>query len=141
ETEVRIHDYGDGPNIHKRVALQFGDVEEGFAEADYVREDVFFYQGNNHLAMEQHSAIGVPSPDGKITLYTSTQTPHYVHPALAKVLELPASQIRVIALAPRGGVGGKTDPFPHQICPANPALPTGRPAKIPMTRAEVADPH
>lgn len=141
ETEVQIQDYGDGPNIHKLISLQFGDVDEGFAEADYVREDVFFYQGNNHLAMEQHSAVGVPTPDGKVTLYTATQTPHYVHRALAKVLELPPSQIRVIALAPGGGFGGKTDPFSHEICAARLALVTGRPVKITLTREEVFYTH
>src|SRR3954469_9305505 len=41
--EPRIHDYGDAGNIHKKVSLEFGDVEAGFAEADLVREDVFFY--------------------------------------------------------------------------------------------------
>src|ERR1700741_4127472 len=39
--EPRIHEYGDAGNIHKRVSLEFGDVSEGFAEADHVREDVF----------------------------------------------------------------------------------------------------
>ena len=29
--EVRIHEYGDGPNVHKAVALQFGDVDAAFA--------------------------------------------------------------------------------------------------------------
>src|SRR5690606_7885638 len=74
-------------------------------------------------------------------LYTSTQTPHYVHRALAKVLELPASRIRVIALAPGGGFGGKTDPFPHEICAAKLALLTGRPVKITLTREEVFYSH
>ncbi|HYN89881.1 MAG TPA: molybdopterin cofactor-binding domain-containing protein, partial [Ardenticatenaceae bacterium] len=141
EHEVRIQEHGDGPNVHKRVALQFGDVDAGFAEADEVREDVFFYQGNNHLAMEQHSAVGVPSPDGKITLHTSTQTPHYVHRALSKVLELPPSQVRVVALAPGGGFGGKSDPFAHEICAAKLALVTGRPVKITLTREEVFYAH
>src|SRR5205814_6835803 len=35
--EPRIHEYGDGGNIHKKVSLEFGDIEEGFAEADLVR--------------------------------------------------------------------------------------------------------
>ena len=55
--EVRIHDYGDGPNVHKEVSLHFGDVEAAFAEADHVREDVFFFEGNTHLPMEQHAAV------------------------------------------------------------------------------------
>ncbi len=49
--EPRIHEYGDSGNVHKKVSLEFGNVEEGFAEADLVREDVFFYEGNTHLPM------------------------------------------------------------------------------------------
>src|SRR5207245_698829 len=66
--EIRIHEYGDGPNVHKNVALQFGDVEAAFARADLVREDVFFYEGNTHLPMEQHAAVASAGPDGKLTL-------------------------------------------------------------------------
>jgi len=62
--EVRIHEYGDGPNVHKNVALQFGDVEAAFARADLVREDVFFYEGNTHLPMEQHAAVAQWGADG-----------------------------------------------------------------------------
>src|SRR5919199_6703991 len=52
--EPRIHDYGDGGNVHKQVHLEFGDLDEGFREADLVREDLIFYEGNTHLPMEQH---------------------------------------------------------------------------------------
>src|SRR6266850_628858 len=55
--DERIQDYGGPNNIHKLVALEFGDVAGGFARADHVREDVFFFQGNTHLPMEQHSAV------------------------------------------------------------------------------------
>ena len=133
----RLHDYGEEGNIHKRVALAFGDVDAGFAEADHVFEDTFFYQGSNHLAIEQHAAVAAVDPDGKLTLWSSTQTPHYVHRALAKVLEIPAAHIRVIA-TPNGGVfGGKSDPFHHEIVVAKAALVLGRPVKICLTREEV----
>src|SRR5918911_818984 len=56
-SEPRIHDYGDHGNVHKLVHLEFGDMDEGFAEADLIREDVFFYEGNTHLPMEQHAAV------------------------------------------------------------------------------------
>jgi len=135
--DVRIHDYGDGPNIHKMVALEFGDVDEGFREAEHVREDVFFFEGNTHLAMEQHSAVASYGPDGKLTVWTSTQTPHYVHRALEKVLERPAGRIRVIATPVGGGFGGKTDPFSHEIAAAKLSMMTGRPVKITCTREEV----
>jgi 4-hydroxybenzoyl-CoA reductase alpha subunit len=133
----RIHDYGYQGNIHKAVNLEFGDVEAGFAESDLVRLDRFFFEGNTHLPMEQHAALAECSLDGKVTLYSSTQTPHYVHRALAKVLEMPASRIRVIACPNGGGFGGKSDPFSHEIVVAKMALVTGRPVKITLTREEV----
>ena len=135
--DPRIHDYGDSGNLHKLIDLEFGDVEAGFADADLVREDLFFFEGNTHLPMEQHAAAAVWSPDGKLTLWSSTQTPHYVHRALAKVLELPPARIRVIATPNGGGFGGKSDPFNHEIAVAKLAMITGRPVKITLTREEV----
>ena len=135
--EPRIHDYGDSGNVHKKVSLEFGNVEDGFAEADLVREDTFFYEGNTHLPMEQHAAVAHFDSDGKITLWSSTQTPHYVHRALAKVLGLPASHIRVIATPNGGGFGGKSDPFNHEVAVCKLAMITGRPVKVTLTREEV----
>jgi len=135
--EPRIHDYGDSGNLHKLIDLEFGDVEEGFTEADLVREDLFFFEGNTHLPMEQHAAAAVWSPDRKLTLWSATQTPHYVHRALAKVLELPPARIRVIATPNGGGFGGKSDPFSHEIVVAKLAMITGRPVKVTLTREEV----
>src|SRR6266700_3404508 len=135
--EPRIHDYGDGGNIHKKVSLEFGDVDEGFAEADLIREDAFFYEGNTHLPMEQHAAVAYFDPDEKLTLWSSTQTPHYVHRALTKVLEIPASHIRVIATPNGGGCGGKSDPFNHEVIVCKLSMITGRPVKCTLTREEV----
>src|SRR5215471_17695183 len=126
-SQPRIHDYGEGGNIHKKVSLEFGDIEEGFDDADIIREDLFFYEGNTHLPMEQHAALAHFDPDCKLTLWSSTQTPHYVHRALARVLGIPASHIRVIATPNGGGFGGKSDPFNHEVAVAKLAMITGRP--------------
>lgn len=135
--EPRIHEYGDGGNVHKKVSLEFGDVETGFAEADLIREDTFFYEGNTHLPMEQHAAVAYYDTDQKLTLWSSTQTPHYVHRALTKVLEMPASHIRVIATPNGGGFGGKSDPFNHEVVVCKLSMITGRPVKNTLTREEV----
>ncbi|HKF43756.1 MAG TPA: molybdopterin cofactor-binding domain-containing protein [Thermoanaerobaculia bacterium] len=133
----RIHDYGDGGNFHKLVSMEFGEVEEGFSRAERVYDDLFFYEGNTHIALEQHAAVADYGPDGKLALWSSTQTPHYVHRALAKVLQMPASRIRVIATPNGGGFGGKSDPFNHEIVVAHLSRVTGRPVKICLTREEV----
>jgi 4-hydroxybenzoyl-CoA reductase alpha subunit len=138
--DERIQDYGGPNNIHKLVALEFGDMDAGFSRADHVREDVFFFQGNTHLPMEQHSAVAT-YVDGRVTLWSSTQVVHYVHRALAKVLELPMNRVRVIGAAHGGGFGGKTDPFSHEIVVAKLAMITGRPVKCTLTREEVFYAH
>ena len=135
--EPRIHEYGDGGNVHKKVSLEFGEVDDGFAEADLIREDTFFYEGNTHLPMEQHAAVAYLDTDEKLTLWSSTQTPHYVHRALTKVLEIPASHIRVIATPNGGGFGGKSDPFNHEVVVCKLSMLTGRPVKCTLTREEV----
>ncbi|HEV8596325.1 MAG TPA: molybdopterin cofactor-binding domain-containing protein [Candidatus Dormibacteraeota bacterium] len=138
--DERIQEYGGPNNIHKLVSLEFGDMDGGFARAAHVREDVFFFQGNTHLPMEQHSAVAT-YVDGRVTLWSSTQVVHYVHRALAKVLELPMNRIRVIGAAHGGGFGGKTDPFAHEIIVAKLAMLTGRPVKCTLTREEVFYAH
>jgi len=135
-----IHDQAEAGNIHRMAALEFGDVEEGFAAADLVREDVFFYEGSTHLALEEHSATATFA-DGQLTLRSSTQTPHYVQRALAKVLELPTARIRVIATPHGGGFGGKSDPFAHELVVSKLAMITGRPVKCTLTREEVFYAH
>jgi len=128
-------------NVHKTVALEFGDTDEALRAAAHLREDTVFFEGNTHLPMEQHAALAQVAADGKLTLWTSSQTPHYVHRALGKVLEMPMSRIRVIATPNGGGFGGKSDIFSHELVAAKLALVTGRPVKITLTREEVFYAH
>jgi 4-hydroxybenzoyl-CoA reductase subunit alpha len=135
--EPQLHGYADRGNLHKVVSMEFGDLAAGMAEAERIFEDTFFYEGNTHLPMEQHATVAVPEDDDRLTVYSSTQTPHYLHRALTRVLGLPASRIRVVATPNGGGFGGKSDPFQHEIVAAKMALTLGRPAKITLSREEV----
>jgi len=132
----RIHSWNRRANVQKAVSFEFGDVEPSFQKAEQIFEDAFFYQGNTHLPMEQYCALASYGPADKLTVWSSTQTPHYLHRALSKVLGLPMSRIRVIATPVGGGFGGKSDPFSHELCVAKLAMITGRPVKITLTREE-----
>jgi 4-hydroxybenzoyl-CoA reductase alpha subunit len=139
--EPRIHDYGERGNIHRNQAYEFGDVEEALAKSEHVFEDLFFYEGNTHLAMEQQASLASLEGDGKLLLATSTQNPHYLHRQLARVLQMPAARIRVIATPNGGAFGGKCDPGNHEFVVAKAALMLGRPVKICLTREEVFYQH
>ena len=134
--DVKIHEEARKANIERHVKLSFGDVDGGFAMADYVREDRFFKAAATHAPIEPHSALA-QFRDGKLTLWSSTQVPHYVHRALAKVLQMPADRIRVIKPALGGGFGGKGEPLPFEFAACLLARKSGRPVKITYTREEV----
>jgi 4-hydroxybenzoyl-CoA reductase subunit alpha len=139
--ETRIHDYGEQGNIHRNQSYEFGDVDAALAKSDHVFEDLFFYEGNTHLAMEQQASLAAVEGDGKLLLSTSTQNPHYLHRQLARVLQMPAAHIRVIATPNGGGFGGKCDPGNHEFVVSKAALMLGRPVKICLTREEVFYQH
>src|SRR5437763_2362029 len=139
--DVKIHDEAKRANVFKEVHLSFGDLEGGFGAADHLRDDWFFFEGNTHAPIESHSAVASYGPDDKLTLWTATQVPHYLHRELEKVLGLPRSRIRVIAAPNGGGFGGKSDIFSHELVAARLAMVTGRPVKITLTREEVFYAH
>ncbi len=131
-----IHE-GRFGNAHRAAALEFGDVDGALAGADHVFEDTYFFQGNTHLPLEQHACVAEWNPAGKLTLWTSTQSPHYVHKELAKALGLREDQVRVIAPPVGGGFGGKLELFQHEAAAAKLAMITGRPVKSALNREEV----
>ena len=135
--EPRIHEYGETGNIHRKQGFEFGDLEAGFAEADYIREDIAFYEGSTHLALEQHASLADYSHDDKVTLWSSTQDMHYLHRHVAQVLGIPTNRVRVIATPCGGGFGAKCDPFNHEIIVCKLAMMLRRPVKICLTREEV----
>lgn len=133
-----IHSRG---NVQKTIALEFGDLETGFNQAAYTREDLFFYDGSTHLPLEEHAVLANFGPEGALTVWSSTQTPHYLHRALSKVLGLRMSRIRVIATPVGGGFGGKSDILNHELVAAALSRATGRPVKCVLTREEVFYAH
>ncbi len=128
-------------NLCKKVELSFGEVEQGFADADATVDEVYFYEGNTHAPIEPHCALADWSPDGRLTLWSATQVPHYLHRELAKVLDVPQARIRVVQPALGGAFGGKSEPFDLEFCAAHLARKAGRPVKILYTREEVFYAH
>ena len=138
--DVKIHHISEVANIERRATLEFGNVDDGFAAADYIREDTFFKAAITHAPIETHVALA-NYRDGKMTLWSTTQVPHYVHKALSRVLEMPMDRIRVIKPILGGGFGGKGEPFSFEFVACMLSRKCGRPVKIVHTREEVFMTH
>ncbi|MEX2528135.1 MAG: N-acetylmuramoyl-L-alanine amidase-like domain-containing protein [Gemmatimonadota bacterium] len=139
---------GGNGNLTKEVGLEFGGVEDGFRQAEVVVEGEYFFHGSTHAPMEPHCAIGLwepdpgqPLPAGKLTVWSSTQVPHYLHRELARVLGLDPARVRVVQPPVGGGFGGKSEPFDLEFAVAALAIQTGRPVKILYTREELFYSH
>jgi len=132
---------GHNGNITKMVKLAFGDVDAKLAESDVVIEGDYFFEGTSHTPIEPHCAIGWYAPDGKLTVWSSTQVPHYLHRELARVFDLDVARVRVVQPAVGGAFGGKSEPFDLEFCVAALSMKTGRPVKILYTREEVFYSH
>jgi len=171
EDGAHIHEAkraGWNGNITKVVKLEFGEVEKGMDDADVVIEGDYFFEGSTHAAIEPHCAIGLFEPDacsdagdpssagdpsgpgaaggpgagvGKLTVWSSTQVPHYLHRELASVLQLDSARIRVLQPLVGGAFGGKSEPFDLEFCVAKLSMKSGRPVKILYTREEVFYAH
>lgn len=134
---VKIHDHVKfNNNVHKKAELRFGNQEQAFQEADVVSEMEFEFEGVSHAFTEPHSATAFWDENG-LTIHTATQVPHYLHRALAKVMQVPLSRVRVIKPYVGGGFGGKSDPFPHEMIISHIARKTGRPVRVTFNREEV----
>lgn len=139
-----IHDpkkEGWNGNVTKKVKLEFGEVDTGLDEADVVVEGEYFFEGTTHAPIEPHCAIGLYEGNGKLTVWSATQVPHYLHRELSRVLEVDPAKVRVIQPLVGGAFGGKSEPFDLEFCVGKLAMMTGRPVKILYTREEVFYSH
>ena len=88
-----------------------GDVEQARQRTDIVKLNVSKdIEPQEHACMEPVSAIGMVQ-DGKTILYSCTQAPFEIRSMLAKILDKPEEDIRVIVTPLGGGFGKKCDSF------------------------------
>jgi CO/xanthine dehydrogenase Mo-binding subunit len=123
--------------VFKEIAIDKGDVERGFADADLIVDGEYRTGHQEQLYIEPNGVIAVPDRRGGIVVYGSMQCPYYVHRALKVLLGLPDDRVRVIQTETGGGFGGKEE-YPSMIAghAALAAIKTGRPVKLVYDRVE-----
>ena len=130
-----IHPELFGSNIFKKLEASQGDVERGFAESDYIFEDEFYTPAVQHVAMEPVSCICHYTPDGQLTVWSTSQTPFQERRVLGELLDLPENKVRVIKPVMGGGFGGRQQ-IHNQHVGAFLSRLIRRPVKIINTREE-----
>ena len=129
-----VHEATAG-NVSYKPCFDWGNVDEGFAASDYIREDSFSTQPQIHCSMEPHAAIA-QFVGGFLTVWSTTQGPYALRKDLALTLGIPEGKIRVVKPRMGGGFGGKREMFASDFCAALVAMKTARPVRIVYSRAE-----
>jgi len=125
-----------GTNIANLTKLRKGDIEKGFAEAEWVVEREYTNPSVQHVPMETHVAIVEWKSGDKITIWTSAQSPFTVRNLFCFTFKLPLNNVRVIVPHVGGGFGGKAGIHLEPLVACLSRKAHGRPVKFQATREE-----
>lgn len=123
------------PNVATHIQIIEGDAEHAWDECDVIVEGTYETPAQAHMYMEPCTTLAAPQPNGKITIWTSTQTVFRVQAITAEALAIPMSRIRVIAPRVGGGFGAKTE-ITNQPITAALARAAGAPVKLTFSRVD-----
>jgi xanthine dehydrogenase molybdenum-binding subunit len=135
ETEVAIHEKG---NIAFHILKEYGDPEKGFAEAEVIIENRFTTSKPKHAALEPFgTCVAEFTADGRLTMWDSSQVPHWTQMYLSLALGIPISRVRVIRPHVGGGFGGRAGLiWGLEIMTAHLSRASGAPVRMSFTRQE-----
>lgn len=122
-------------NVLAGSELSTGDINRGWEESDLVVENVYETQAQYHAYLEPVGAIAQVDPEGKITVWSSTQSVFRTQANISDALGLPRSRIRAIGPRVGGGFGAKSEATVQPIAVLL-AQRTKRPVKIVLDRSE-----
>jgi CO/xanthine dehydrogenase Mo-binding subunit len=120
---------------HHCRRVRFGDVDKGFAEADFIIESMYQTSPIEHAPTETTGCIAKPEPDGRITVYTNTQALFFTLDNTALILQVPFQKLHFVGGTVGGGFGGKVDVIVEPIATLA-AMKTNHPVKYIFTREE-----
>ncbi len=130
--------YDEVPN---NIGVTYGghrgeDVDAAFASAKYTIKEKIQSQRLNAVPMEPRGVVAAPDPVHGLTVWTSTQAPHWNRNAIADALGLDQSRVRCIAPEVGGGFGQKIGAYYEDYLVSGLAWMLKRPVKWIETRSE-----
>ncbi|HET9717892.1 MAG TPA: 4-hydroxybenzoyl-CoA reductase subunit alpha [Pseudolabrys sp.] len=129
-------------NIEREVHHEFGDLAQGFAKSDLVREKSFSCAEINHAQIEPHASLAeFDSSNGRLVVQTVSQVGYYLHLMLARCLDMDSSRIRVIKPFIGGGFGARVEVLNFEIITALLARACAGKVMMQLTREETFITH
>ena len=124
-------------NIERHVEYDLGEVDEGFRQADLIREYSYDCAEVCQVQTEPHAALAEYDAErDRLTVKASTQVPYYVHLMLEQTLGMPKSKIRVIKPHIGGGFGCRTECLHFELVAGALALAAKGRVRIVASREE-----
>ena len=117
---------------------EVGDFEGAFAAAPVKLDETYTTPDESHAMMEPHATVAAWNGD-KLTLWTSNQMIAWGKASVAKILGIPAENVRLDSPYVGGGFGGKLFVRADAVLAALGARAAKRPVKLALTRPLVAN--
>ncbi len=131
---VQLHDHSPG-NVPASSLNEYGDIEKGFAESDYIREDTFRFRRIAYNHPEPQNAVASYDPvSSSLTVWASAQSATALRKSLGHLLDMPWTKIRAIGPYVGGGFGGRSFVSSVYVAAAALSIRTKRPVKIVNSR-------
>ncbi|HEX9092697.1 MAG TPA: xanthine dehydrogenase family protein molybdopterin-binding subunit, partial [Coriobacteriia bacterium] len=124
-----------GSNLVMFYPVKGGDIDKAFREAEATVKLRIVNQRLIPNAMEPRAVVA-KFEAGELTVWTSTQIPHFVQLILSLNLGLSQNKVRVIAPEVGGGFGSKLQVYAEELLVAFLAKQLGRPVKWTEDRRE-----
>ena len=125
-------------NIAAHDQHSLGDIDQGFKAADVVIEREFTTKTVHQGYIEPQNATAWWAPDGRVTIWCSSQGHFGIQENTARILGLPLSDVKVVPMEIGGGFGGKLAVYLEPIA-AVLSRKSGHPVKLTMSRTEVLE--
>lgn len=126
-----------GTNICNEFVTEHGNVENGFAQADYVYEDTFTTPACHHAQLEPFSAVAKVENDGLIKVWTTNSSAHRLRKDLCDALKVPQNCVQIMVDYVGGSFGGKGGLKVEPLAIALAQKTKNKPVRIVYTREEV----
>ncbi|MDR3567353.1 MAG: molybdopterin-dependent oxidoreductase [Syntrophobacteraceae bacterium] len=124
-------------NITAEVQDEFGDVEAAFKQCDLIKTTSLVNKRQDAAFIEPQGCIASYDFSGNLTLYSSTQSPHYIQRVVSMVLGIPMGKVRVVKPYVGGGFGPKAATNHMELAACLLSMKTGKPVKMNFDRQQV----